>query len=304
MAQLPGISHAFWPVFGLLALLAIVGSQATAQDMSKASTSAQDRNAALRSIPFDELTPETRAKLWPVVSSPDIYRRLPVVSIDCDPDLYLHMIRHPEVVVNIWHLMGITQVEAQRVAPYVFDAADGAGTMSRVELVYGTPNLHVMYGEGEYDGPLLMNRITGKCVIVLRSDYYAGATARPWFRTAWTYFWRLISVASASWPKRCIRWWARRRIITSSRPHASWVVCLGLPKKTDPGLQKMAQRLEGIDPAVRQEFSDLALLTHRRAAYRLQQSGTVQQSAAIQSSAVPGLVTPTAAQTSSLMESP
>ena len=81
--------------------------------MAKASTSSQDRDAAVRSIPFDQMTPETRAKLWPILSRPDIYRRLPVVSIDCDPDLYLHMIRHPEVVVNIWHLMGITQVEAQ-----------------------------------------------------------------------------------------------------------------------------------------------------------------------------------------------
>ena len=120
------------------------------------------------------MTPETRDKLWSVVNRPDIYRRLPVVSIECDPDLYLHMIRHPEVVVSIWHLMGITQVETERVAPYVGNAADGAGTRSRIELVYGTPKLHVFYGVGDYEGPLLKNRITGKCVMALKSDYYKG----------------------------------------------------------------------------------------------------------------------------------
>ena len=130
-----------WPP-GLAALLALHGGGfrgAVAQELTKASTSSQDRDAALRSIPFDQMTPETRDKLWSVVNRPDIYRRLPVVSIECDPDLYLHMIRHPEVVVSIWHLMGITQVETERVAPYVVNAADGAGTRSRIELVYGTP---------------------------------------------------------------------------------------------------------------------------------------------------------------------
>lgn len=246
----------------------------TGQELSKASTTSQDRDAAIRSIPFDQMTQETKDKLWPIVTRPDIYRRLPVVSIDCDPDLYLHMIRHPEVVVNIWHLMGITQVEAERVAPFVFDAADGAGTNSRIELVYGTPNLHVMYGVGEYEGPLLKNRITGKCVMVLRSDYYTGGSGETLVQNRLDVF---LSV-----DQRGVGMLAKtlHPLVGKAADHnfVETARFMGRLSRTAEenghGVQQLAHQLDAVDPKTRKEFSDLAMLTHRRAIYRLQNSST------------------------------
>ena len=286
----------------LLALLMLLACSTTlvGQDLSKASTSGRDRDAAIRSIPFDQMTPETREKLWPILSKPDIYRRLPVVSINCDPDLYLHMVRHPEVVVNIWHLMGITQVESKRVAPFVFDASDGAGTVSRVELVYGTPNLHVMYGEGLYEGSLLKNKITGKCVLVLRSDYYQGANGETLVQNRLDVFLAVDQrgigmVAKTLHP--LVGKAADHNFVESAR-------FLGRMSRTAEengrGVQAMAQRLESVSPEVRQEFSDLAHLTNQRAVQRLQRSLVPPtQNAGGQ---IPRMSTPTAAATSSLSQ--
>lgn len=268
-ARLPVLGSSL-SILILLAFQTVNPSSLMSQELSKASTASQDRDAAIRSIPFDQMTQETKDKLWPVVTRPDIYRRLPVVSIDCDPDLYLHMIRHPEVVVNIWHLMGITQVEAERVAPFVFDAADGAGTNSRIELVYGTPNLHVMYGVGEYEGPLLKNRITGKCVMILRSDYYAGASGETLVQNRLDVF---LSV-----DQRGIGMIAKtlHPLVGKAADHnfVETARFMGRLSRTaeenGQGVQQLAHQLDAVDSKTRQEFSKLAMLTHRRAIYRLQ----------------------------------
>ena len=49
-----------------------------------------------------------------VVQNPSVFRRVPVQVIDCDPNLYLFLVRHPEVVVNIWQVMGISKVKLVR----------------------------------------------------------------------------------------------------------------------------------------------------------------------------------------------
>jgi hypothetical protein len=133
--------------------------------------SANNRAAAIQAIPFSDMNEVTRNKLAPIVQKPTIYRKMPVQVIDCDPDLYLFLVRYPEVIVNIWQLMDVTNVQVQRTGPFSLNAADGAGTVSKVELVYGRPDLHIYYAEGYYEGPLFRRRIVGDCVLILKSDY-------------------------------------------------------------------------------------------------------------------------------------
>ena len=53
------------------------------------------------------MTAESRRKLMMVCERPTLFRRLPQQSIACDAGLHLFLIRNPEVVVNIWQLMGV-----------------------------------------------------------------------------------------------------------------------------------------------------------------------------------------------------
>jgi hypothetical protein len=98
-----------------------------------------------------------------------MFRRMPISVIECDPEIHRFLVRYPEVVVNIWQLMGITKVSADRVAPYLLNCADGVGTVTNLELIYGDSNTHVIFCEGSYEGPLFRKPLTGRCVLVLKS---------------------------------------------------------------------------------------------------------------------------------------
>lgn len=134
------------------------------------SSGRQERANATELIPFSELNAEAQHRIREVVSNPSFYRRLPITTIDADPDHFRFLIRNPEVVVSIWRLMGVTEMTAKRVGPYTIDTNDGAGTISNLELVYGNNNLHVFYGTGSYEGPVLRRKISGRCVMVVNSQ--------------------------------------------------------------------------------------------------------------------------------------
>jgi hypothetical protein len=146
-------------------------SRASGAPLSFGGLESEQRNQAIASVPLDSLTEEAKAKIVGVVSRPSIYRRMPITVVNSAPDLYLFLVRHPEVVVNMWELMGVTKVTVDRTGPYSFDATDGAGTSCAVELLYGDRNIHVLYSEGQYEGSLLRNLIRGRCVLVLKSEF-------------------------------------------------------------------------------------------------------------------------------------
>ena len=98
-----------------------------------------------------------------------MYRRMPIKLIDCDPELERFLVRYPEVVVNVWQLMGITKITAERIAPYKLSCADGVGTITEMELIYGDRHTHVLLCEGSYEGSLFRKPLTGRCVLVLTS---------------------------------------------------------------------------------------------------------------------------------------
>ncbi len=153
----------------LIALTAFSTVEAQSPLVSRASSSLQSRQEVLKSIPFDQMTADKRQKIERIVNRPSVYRRLPVQLTAADPQLFTFLVRNPEIVINMWQLMGATQIQFQRSGPYTFKLNDGAGTTSRVELVYGTPDIHIFYAEGFYDGPLVPRRLRGSCVMVLAS---------------------------------------------------------------------------------------------------------------------------------------
>ena len=139
------------------------------EELTTGSSARKLRQEVVQQIPWAQLNAETKSKIADVVEKPNMYRSLPRMAIQIDPD-YLHfLIRHPEVVVNIWELMGITEMKAKRIAPFLLETDDGAGTTSKMELVYGSNDTHIYYGEGQYEGPVLRKKLDARCVIVVRT---------------------------------------------------------------------------------------------------------------------------------------
>ncbi len=154
----------------------IIATELRAQQLTLGTSSRSAKDEAIASIPLEELTPESRQKITDVLQHTSLYRRLPVSSIEVDPDYFRLMVRYPEIIVETWRLMEVTQMETERTGPYSLHSNDGAGTISDIELVYGNNSYHLYYGEGTYEGPLNRRPLQGRCVIVLRTEYGESAT--------------------------------------------------------------------------------------------------------------------------------
>ena len=226
------------------------------------------RQEAIQAIPLDELNAEAQAKIQSVVLRPSIYRRMPATVIESDPDLYLFLVRHPEAVVNMWELMGVTKVKIERTADYKFNATDGSGTVCHVELIYGDKNTHVLFAEGTYQGPLLRRLIRGRCVLVLRSDY-ANTVDRSVYVTSrldmFLHFENVGAELLARTLHPLVGRTADHNFIESTR-FLGQVSDAAEKKKS--AMQELALKLTNLKPEVRKEFADVTANASRRAAIR------------------------------------
>lgn len=120
---------------------------------------------------MDKLTDDGRQKVASVMSQVSIFRRLPTQVIACDPNLYLFLIEHPDLVVNMWEVMDVSDMRLEKTGEDTYRANDGVGTAGHVEYLYRSYDTHVMYADGSYSGPLFINPVHGKCLLVLKTGY-------------------------------------------------------------------------------------------------------------------------------------
>ena len=240
-------------------------------DLSRGSTSRKSRRDAVSAIPFDKIKRAKRRQIQSIVDSASVYRRLPVTSISTDPDLHLFLVRHPEVVVDIWRLMGVSRMKASRVGQYLLRADDGAGTSSDIELVYGTSNCHVYLARGVYDGPLLMRKLSGSCVILLQTDYQRGADGQPHATSRLDIFMKVDNAAAGFIAKTVHPLFGTTADHNFVESMKFLEKLCDTTKENGPGVQGMAQRLTNVQPEIRQNFSDVVGTVFRRYSPEFQQ---------------------------------
>src|SRR5690606_29213756 len=103
---------------------------------NQATSSRAAREDAIKSIPMDRIDPKFRQKVSATIKGTSLYRRLPVQVTPCDPQMYLFLVKHPEVVVSIWEVMNISNVALERTGTDTFRANDNAGTLCDVKCCY------------------------------------------------------------------------------------------------------------------------------------------------------------------------
>lgn len=154
----------------LLSTLLASWAGAAKPDMA-ASTSRSARDDATRLIPLDKLSDPARQKVASVMQQVSIFRRLPTQVIECDPNLYLFLVEHPDLVVNMWEVMDVSDMRLEKTGEDTYRANDGAGTSGHVEYLYRSHDTHIMYAEGAYHGPLFATPVHGRCLLVLKTGY-------------------------------------------------------------------------------------------------------------------------------------
>ncbi|MCU0962617.1 MAG: hypothetical protein MUF48_21180 [Pirellulaceae bacterium] len=226
------------------------------------------REETIRELPLVSLQEPVRSRIEQVVTRPTIYRRMPVEVIRCDPELYVFLVRYPEVVINMWQLMGVTRVTIQRQGPYVYDAQDGAGTVSQVELVYGTRSQHLFLADGYYEGPLLPRRVTGRCVLLLSTGYTNDRQQHDYVANRLDVFLQLDN-AGAEIVARTLHPLLGKTADSNFLEALRFVSQVSHVAETNgPGVQRLVTRLSNIEPTVRDRFAQLATTLHQRATMR------------------------------------
>ncbi len=237
---------------------ALLSQQTPTPQMTSGSSAKAFRDEVIAGIPLQELTTEAQSKITEIIQNPSLYRRLPVSNIEVDPEYFILLARYPEIVVSIWRLMGVTQMATERKGPFSLHSDDGAGTISDIELVYGTDNYHLYYAVGEYSGPMNRRPLQGRCVIVLRTQFQAAPSGGTMAVNQLDVFLK-VDNAAAGFVARTLS-----PIVGRTADHnfiESLIFLQRLNETTEkngPGVQGMAYRLEGLTDEVQQMFVNVA----------------------------------------------
>ena len=234
-------------------------------DYQNASTSAKNRKEILGKIPFKSLTPYAQERVKQVLSSVSLYRRLPVQIIPCEKEIYDFMTRHPDTMVNIWELMEVSKMRLMELAPGQFFMEDQAGTRGKIECLYQTPEMMLVYVYGTYEGIPFPKKVTGCGLIILQNQPMAGADGQNQLAIRLDAFMQIRNDGVETLAKTF------QPLVGKVADHNMNQVAgfLGELSSTTLsngiGIANMARRLERVRPEVQQEFAEVALMTSRRA---------------------------------------
>ncbi len=218
-------------------------------------TSTRDaREAAIQRIPFHQLTPEASGKLKTVVTSASYFRSMPTETVDCDPEMYTFLVRHPEVIVNIWDVMEVTKVSLQRSGPFQLQGSDGAGTASKMDLVFGNESMHIYSALGSYQGNLWARELNGKCVVILHNRPGPLPTGKHGIVASMDVFMKLDNLG-ADLVVKTLGPLMGKTADYNFTECASFLSQVSQTAESNPfGIQQLAKRLTKIDPKIREQF--------------------------------------------------
>jgi hypothetical protein len=227
------------------------------------------RDEAVRAIPWRQLTPQNRRSAQLVVSGASIYRRLPERIIDCDPEVFTFLLQHPEVVIDIWRLMGISHVTLQKLPGGAYRGTDGAGTTGTVRYLYAdwgpqAQILAVVFADGTYDGPPLVAPVKAQSLFVLRSAATRETNGRHYITVRVDSFVRIEQVAVELVAKTLQPWIAK----TADQNFIETLTFVSnfsrTAEKNPHGIERLAARLPTLDEPTRQELVALSFRTAER----------------------------------------
>lgn len=212
---------------------------------------------AIHGVPFQRLHPIAGNQVRDVLEHPSYFRRMPKQEISCDPQMFTFLVRRPEVMVNIWEIMGITKVRAQRTSPFTFVADDGVGTACKCDLIYADGDMHIYLGHGAYDGSMSPNKVTGRCVCILRTQNQTVEAGSPNIAGTMDVFLKLDNFG-ADLLTRTIGPFVGKTADYNFVETARFIAQVSQICQMNPaGAQALVSKLDNIDDATRREFAEI-----------------------------------------------
>lgn len=127
------------------------------------------REQALKRLKTLQMTPSGRQTADRVVGDLSLFRQVPEVRFEMDPDTYDYFLGHPDVVVSMWESLGISGIVLREVKPYQYRMDNPDGTACDIYYLRRSKEANVIYCEGEFKSPFLRKPIAATGVVCLYS---------------------------------------------------------------------------------------------------------------------------------------
>lgn len=253
----------------LLAALAVCGAPASGSEPWEGASSKEAKQEALSSIPWRELSQQDQRMTQYVVRKASLYRRTPTATFDCNPEMFNFLSQHPEVVVNVWNLMGVSKMSLMRTSADSFRASDEAGACGALRVMhshYGADgqNRLLVFANGQYEAPAMPEPLRAGCVLLLRSaSQHRGG--KSYVTARLDVFVRFEKTGADIVAKTF------RPLLVTSADHnftetMKFVSTFSRTAQSKPqGVVNLAAKLDRVDPATRQELTQLCLRTSAEA---------------------------------------
>lgn len=135
-------------------------------------SSREARESARRALAVERLPAADRQEAERVLRRPTLFRRLPTETFTCDRDLLEFALAKPDVIVDLWRVLGISRLALDPTGPGQWKMSDGWGTEGTLRVLRHdrTPQggTLVLLGRGGYNGPLAPQPLTGTCLVLVR----------------------------------------------------------------------------------------------------------------------------------------
>lgn len=122
-------------------------------------------------LPFKTLNGEQQAQVNAVLANNSIFRRLPQIDFDAEPDVYHWFIQNPEVAVSSWRVLKISEFQLSPAADNVWNGQAQDGSRGRIEVLHRSPNSQLILCTGEYKTPLLTRPIQATAMMHLQTQF-------------------------------------------------------------------------------------------------------------------------------------
>ncbi|WP_146587325.1 hypothetical protein [Posidoniimonas polymericola] len=263
------------------ALCAAAGSAHAEEYSAEATSSRSAREQALKEIPWAKLSRQDQRMTQYVVRKASLFRRSPTHAFDCDPEVFNFLSQHPEVVVNVWNLMGVSNLSLVRRPDDVFQAADQAGAEGALRVMHADyqpdcRNTVVVFADGRYQAGPMPDAIDAHCVLLLRSASRRETNGRTYVTARLDSFVRFENVGADLLAKTL------KPLLVKSADHnftetMKFVSTFSRTAEQRPdGLLNLTQRLDKVDEKTRLELADLCRQTAAKLASTLRSDEAVQ----------------------------
>jgi hypothetical protein len=248
-------------ILGLIAVALaspIAVAQAPKPNPFEANSSDQVRKLAIRGIPLDKFDPSLRARVESILTTTSVFRRLPVRVVECHPEMYSFLMNHPDVIVNIWRVLGVTQLEARETGAGRYEVADHVGTSGTIELIYQTQDTHIALAEGRYEGAMSLRPAKGRCLLVFKTGYVHETDGRYYITTRLDSF-LSIEPGAAELVTRILQPVVGKVADNNFTQSIAFLGSMSRTAEVNPrGVERLSNKLTEVQPANRQGLAAIA----------------------------------------------